>query len=167
MGLLDSLLQGAQGQDYQNFANQYQQGTPPESYNGQELLNRYQQVAPNLDQNQFLQAAMAAFQNMSPQQRQEFGQYLTQQGQQHGINIPNAGGDYQNPGLLAQMAGFLHQQQPGLLGQLFGGGGGGGQGGGGSSLLENPAVKSALAGIVSMAIQHVMGGRTGGSGFTL
>ncbi len=165
MGLLDSLLQGAQGQDYQNFANQYQQGMPPEAYNGQEVLNRYQQVVPNLNQNQFLQAAEAAFQNMSPQQRQEFGQYLAQQGQQQGINIPNAGGDYQNPGLLAQMAGFLHQQQPGLLGQLLGGGGQGG--GGGSSLLENPVVKSALAGIVSMAIQHAMGGRSGGTGFSL
>lgn len=166
MGLLGGLLHGAEGQDYQNFANQYQQGMPPQSYNGQELLNRYQQVAPNLDQNQFLQAAEAAFQNMTPQQRQQFGQYLAQQGQQAGINIPQAGGDYQNPGLLAQMAGYLHQQQPGLLGQLFSGGGGGG-GQGGSSLLENPVVKSALAGIVSMAIQHALGGHTSGSGFSL
>lgn len=165
MGLLDSLLHGAQGQDYQNFANQYQQGMPPEAYNGQELLNRYQQVAPNLDQNQFLQAAEGAFQNMTPQQRQEFGQYLAQQGQQYGINIPTAGGNYQDPGQLAQMAGYLHQQQPGLLGQLFSGSGG--QGGGGASLLENPVVKSALAGIVSMAIQHATGGRMGGSGFSL
>ena len=165
MGLLDGLLSGAEGHDYQNFANQYQQGIPPRSYNGQELLNRYQQVAPNLDQNQFLQASEAAFQNMTPQQRQEFGQYLAQQGQQYGINIPQAGGNYQNPGLLAQMAGYLHQQQPGLLGQLFSGGSGGGQGG--SSLLENPVVKSALAGIVSMAVQHALGGRAGGQGFSL
>lgn len=162
MGLLDSLLHGAEGQDYQNFANQYQQGTSPENYNGQELLNRYQQVVPNLNQNQFLQAAEAAFNNMTPQQRQQFGQYLAQQGQQQGINIPSAGGNYENPGQLAQMAGYLHQQQPGLLGQLLGGGGQGG-----SSLLESPVVKSALAGIVSMAIQHALGGRTGGSGFSL
>ena len=161
MGLLDSLLSGGQAQDYENFANQYQQGAPPESYNGQELLNRYQQVAPNLDQNQFLQAAEAAFQNMTPQQRQQFGQYLAQQGQQQGINFPNAGGNYDNPGLLAQMASHVHQQQPGLLGQLFSGGGQGG-----SSLLDSPVVKSALAGIVSMAIQHALGGRTSGRGFS-
>ncbi len=149
MGLLDNLLQGGQQQEYQNFANQYQQGMPPEAYNGQEVLNRYQQVAPNLNQQQYMNAAMAAFQNMTPQQRQEFGQYLAQQGQQQGINFPNAGGNYENPDTLAQMATHAHQQQPGLLGKLF-------SPQGGKAPIDNPAVKVALAGIAAMAIKHAI-----------
>ena len=153
MGLLDSLLQGGQQQqEYQNFANQYQPGAPAESYNGQEVLNRYQQVAPNLDQQQYMNAAMAAFQHMTPQQRQEFGQYLAQQGQQQGINFPNAGGDYQNPQTLAQMATHAHQQQPGFLGKLF-------SPQSGKAPIDNPVVKVALAGIAAMAIKHAMGQR--------
>jgi hypothetical protein len=59
------------------------------------------------------------------------------------------------PALLAQMAGGLHQQQLGLLPALLSGGGG--PGGGGGGILASPAAKSALAGIMAMAVKQLMG----------
>ena len=47
----------------------------------------------------------------------------------------------------------MHQEQPGLLGQLLSGGGGGGEGG---SMLDNPLAKAALAGVTAMAVKRMM-----------
>ncbi|HEX6799926.1 MAG TPA: hypothetical protein VF116_19600 [Ktedonobacterales bacterium] len=113
------------------------------------MLNRYQQAAPNLNQQRYMNAAMAAFQNMTPQQRQEFGQYLAQQGQQQGPNFPNASGNYENPQMLAQMTTNAHQQDPGFLGKLF-------SPQSGKAPIDNPAVKAPLAGIAAMAIKHAL-----------
>jgi hypothetical protein len=164
MGLLDSLLSGPQQQqDYQDYVQRYQQGPPHEGYSDQEVLQRYQQVAPQLGPQEFRTAAEQAFSNMPPDQRVQYGQYVGQQLQGQGLPMPGfAPGQgnpqlYQDPGYLAQQTAQLHQQQPGLLGQLLGGGGGGGGGGG---LLANPAAKAALAGIAAMAISNAMGGRT-------
>lgn len=171
MGLLDSLLSNPQAQqDVQSYVQRYQQGAPQEGYSDQEVLQRYQQVAPQLAPQQFQSAAEQAFNNMSPNQRVQFGQYVEQQLQAQGMPQQgfNAGQGnpqaYQNAGYLAQQATQLHQQQPGLLGQLLSGGNGAGSGtSGGGGLLANPAAKAALAGIAAMAISNAMGSR-GGSG---
>lgn len=170
MNMLENLLGGQQQGDYQNFANRYDQGAPEEGYSGQEVMDRYSQIAPNLPFNNYTQAAEQAFERMSPQQRQEFGQFLQQQAQQHNIDIPQfsqgtSSSQFQNSGFLAQALGSLHQQQPGLVGQLLGGvmGGGSGNigssGGGASGILGNPAAKAALAGIAAMAVKQFMGHR--------
>ena len=163
MGLLDSLLNNPQTQqDMQNYVQRYQQGPPHEGYSDQEVMQRYQQVAPQLGPQEFQQAATQAFNNMPPDQRVQFGQYVEQQLQSQGMPMqgfnPGQGNAqmYQDPNYLAQQAAQLHQQQPGLLGQLLGGGSTGGGG-----LLANPAAKAALAGIAAMAISNAMGGRTG------
>src|SRR5438067_7766008 len=161
MGLLDSLLGNPQQQqDLQNYVQRYQQGPPHEGYSDQEVLQRYQQVAPQLQPQEYKAAAQQAFNNMSPQDRMQFGQYVEQQLQSQGMptqgfNQGQAGGPqtYQDSGYLAQQATQLHQQQPGLLGQLLGGGGGGG-------ILANPAAKAALAGIAAMAVSNALGGRS-------
>jgi hypothetical protein len=165
MGLLDTLLSNPQAQqDLQGYVQRYQQGPPHEGYSDQEVVQRYQQVAPQLPPQQYQMAAQQAFNNMSPDQRVQFGQYVEQQLQSQGMPMqafsPGAGNQqmYQDPNFLAQQATQLHQQQPGLLGQLLGGGGGGG---GGTGLLANPAAKAALAGIAAMAISNAMGGRAG------
>ena len=105
-------------------------------------------------------AAQQAFNNMSPDQRMRFGQYVEQQMQSQGMPMhgfgPSYQQQYQDPNFLAQQATQLHQQQPGLLGQLLGGGGGGGGG-----MLANPAAKAALAGIAATAISNAMGGKAG------
>jgi len=49
MGLLDSLLGNPQQQqDYQQYVTRYEQGAPHEGYSDQEVLQRYQRVAPQL-----------------------------------------------------------------------------------------------------------------------
>jgi hypothetical protein len=162
MGLLDNLLNSPQSQqEMQNYVQRYQQGAPHEGYSDQEVMQRYQQVAPQLPAQDFQRAAEQAFNNMPPDQRMQFGQYVAQQLQAQGMPTQgfNPGGgnqqNYQNASQLAQQVTQLHQQQPGLLGQLLSGGGGGG------SLLANPAAKAALAGIAAMAISNAMGSRAG------
>lgn len=164
MGLLDSLMSNPQAQqEMQNYVQRYQQGAPHEGYSDQEVMQRYQQVAPQLPPQDFQRAAEQAFNNMPPDQRMQFGHYVQQQLQTQGVQTQGfspAGGDqqrYQDAGYLAQQTAQLHQQQPGILGQLFGGGGSGGGG-----MLANPAVKSAMAGIAAMAISNALGGRSGG-----
>jgi hypothetical protein len=159
MGLLDSLLNNPQQQqDLQNYVQRYQQGPPHEGYSDQEVLQRYQQVAPQLPPQDYQRAAEQAFNNMSPQERVQFGQYVQQQLQSQGTPIQAFGQGnpqmYQDPSYLAQQATQLHQQQPGLLGELLGGGGGGG------GMLASPAAKAALAGIAAMAVSNVLGGRS-------
>ena len=45
----------------------------------------------------------------TPNERQQIGQVLRQQGQQYGINLPSSGGSYADAGQLAQIAGYVHQ----------------------------------------------------------
>ncbi len=165
MGLLDSLMANPQAQQQmQNYVQQYQQGAPHEGYSDQEVLQKYQQVAPQLPAQDYQQAAQQAFNNMPPDQRMQFGQYVEQQLKSQGVQAPGFGGGnpqmYQDAGYLAQQTAQLHQQQPGLLGQLLGAGSGSGTAGGGGGLLANPAAKAALAGIAAMAISNAMGARS-------
>ncbi|HEX8941339.1 MAG TPA: hypothetical protein VF763_14380 [Candidatus Limnocylindrales bacterium] len=153
-------------QEFQDFANRYQQGDPTQGYSDQEAVQRFEQVAPQLPPQEFQQSAAQAFQQWSPDQRQEFGQYLQQRAQQQSIPMPQAGGPgtYQDPNALAQMVTQVHQQQPGMLSQLLGAGNGqsmGGQsmGGGSGQLLANPLAKAALAGIAAMAAQRMFSRR--------
>jgi hypothetical protein len=169
MGLLDSVLSNPQAkQEMQNYVQRYQQGAPQEGYSDQEVMQRYQQVAPQLPTQDFQQAAEQAFNNMPPDQRMQFGQYVQQQLQAQGVQaqgFSSAGVNkqkFQDAGYLAQQTAQLHQQQPGLLGQLLGGGNSSSSSGGG--LLANPAAKAALAGIAAMAVSNAMGGRSGGLG---
>jgi hypothetical protein len=51
MSFLQDTL-GGQQQDYQDSVNRYNQGHPSEGYSDQQVLNRYQQVAPQLSPEQ-------------------------------------------------------------------------------------------------------------------
>ena len=169
MGLLDGLLSNPQQQqDLQGYVQRYQQGAPHDGYSDQEVVQRYQQVAPQLNPQEYQAAAEQAFNRMSPQDRQQFGQYVQQQLQSQGTPTQGFGQNggsqaYQDAGYLAQQTTQLQQQQPGLLGQLLGGGSGGGGNSGGGGLLANPAAKAALAGIAAMAISNAMGGNQSGN----
>ncbi len=163
MGLLQDLMGGGQQrQDYQDFVNRYEQGHPSEGYSGQEVAQRYQQVAPQLPSEDYSQAAQEAFSRLSPEERAQFAQQLQQQASQQNVDIQGLNRanpqDFRDPGALAQVVTNLHQQQPGLLGQLFGGGGGfGGQQG--SDPLSSPIARAALAGIAAMAVRRFLGSR--------
>ena len=179
MDMLQNILGGGQQrQQFQDFANRYQQGAPFDGISEQEALQNYRQVAPHLTPQQWQESAQESFARLSPQQRMELGRYLQQGAQQQGYSFPDMNQDgiddrTQDPRYLAQMAGQMRQQQPGLFSQLLGsamGGGGMGSGsglmGGGSGaggnvgqLLNNPIAKAALAGIAATAVQRMMSGR--------
>lgn len=78
---------------------------------------------------------------------------------QQGYSVPgmNPGQyqQYQDPTVLAQMTGQLHQQQPGILSQILGGGSGGSTGG----MSISPLAKVALGGIAAMAVKNMMAGK--------
>lgn len=184
MGFLENMFGGeadSRRQQFQDFTNRYDQGAPYDSISDQEAMGHYQEMAGRVPPDVYQQSAQEAFARMSPQERVQFGQYLQQQARQQGYNDPAWDDDdnqYQDPGYLSQVTGRLHQQQPGLLGQLLGGGAGGSGGGLGSMLgasggmggmsggpggaagmLNNPLAKAALGGIAAMAMKRMMGGR--------
>jgi len=160
MSFLENLMGGGQQrQEFQDFAGRYDQGHPAEGYDDNEVVNRYQQVSQQLSPQDYQQASQQSFERMSPQERMQFGQYMQQHAQQQGYQDPAWGendNQYQDPGYLSQVTGRMHQQQPGMLGQLLGGGGGGG---GGASMLSNPLAKAALAGVAAMGVRKLMSGR--------
>ena len=172
MDILQNILGGGQQrQQFQDFTNRYEQGAPFDGISEQEALERYRQVAPHLPPQMWQESAQESFSRLSPQQRMELGRYLQQGAQQRGVNFPDVNRDgiddrMQDPRYLAQVAGQMRQQQPGLFSQLLGGAMGGGQqmGGGGQmgdigQMLNNPIAKAALAGIAATAAQRMLSGR--------
>ena len=158
---LQQVLGGGRQREYQDFAHRYDQGPPWAGISDQEALDRYHQVAPHLPPDIYQESAQEAFARMSPQERVQFGQHLRQRTRQHNLTFPDIDQDgiddrFQDPRYLAQVTGRMHQEQPGLLGQLLSGGGGGGEGG---SLLDNPLAKAALAGVTALAVKRMMSGR--------
>jgi hypothetical protein len=87
-----------------------------------------------------------------------------QQARQQGVDVPDLNRDgvddrLQDPASLAQVTGQLHQQQPGLIGQLLGSGGVPGAGGSGvGQVLASPLAKAALAGIAAVAVKRTLSG---------
>ena len=180
MDLLQGILGGGQQrQELDDFANRYEQGAPWDGISDDEAMSRYSQIAPQLPPDVYQRSAQESFSRLDPQQRMQLGQYIQQRAPQYGVDFPDLdqnGQDdrLQDPAYLAQMTGRIHQQQPGLLGQILGGGGGGGGGGlggalggvlggggggAGGGMLANPIAKAALGGIAAMAVKQMMGGR--------
>jgi hypothetical protein len=142
-----------QRQDYQDFVNRYNQGSPSEGYDNQEVRRRYDQVASALPPQDYRQAAEEAFQRMSPQERTEFARELQQRTQQQGMRIPDVDRNgiddrFQDPGTLAQYTSQVQQQKPDVIGDLLGPGG----------ALGSPVAKAALAGIAAIAASKILGG---------
>ncbi|HZS93265.1 MAG TPA: hypothetical protein VFA78_00570 [Chloroflexota bacterium] len=156
--LAESLLgNDQQRQTLQNLVQQYESGQPGGGHSDQEVAQHYNNVAARLPQDRWENAAINAYQRMTPQQRQQFGQWLQHHtgGGQHGgqqyqqqLNGASAQ-NFQDPSFLAQLTGQLHQQQPGILGQLLGQSSGSGAG-------SNPIARAAIAGITAMAAKELL-----------
>ena len=155
----------------EDFINRYQQG--PQRISEQEATDRYRQVASQLPPEDYLQAAKEAFARMSPEERVQFGRYLGQEAQRQGHDFVDLNQDgiddrLQDPDFLAQTTSRAHQEQPGLLGQLFGGsGGGGGHAGGGTGggMLSSPLAKGVLGGIAAYGLSRMLSGKHHGGLF--
>jgi hypothetical protein len=180
---LNNLMGGGnRREEYRDFTNRYDEGTPYDGISEAEARDRYREVAPNLSEEDYRLSAREAFARMSPEERMEFGRMLREESHQQGhgdfIDRDHDGQDdrFQDPDYLAGVTSRMHREQPDLLGSLLGGamsGGGGGlmggmmgggmTGGGGASggggMLGNPVAKAAVAGIAAMAAKKMMGGR--------
>ncbi len=170
MGFLENLMgSGQQQDDYRDYVRRYDQGAPYDGISNDEVMSRYQQVAPHMSPQMYQESAHEAFSGMDPQERMQFGQFLQQQARSQGMQFQDLDMDgqddrFQDPGYLSQITGRMEQQQPGMLGQLLGGALGGGLGGGvGNSMgggmggaLSNPIAKAALGGIAAMAARRMM-----------
>lgn len=183
MGLLDELMGGGERQDsFRDFVGRYEQGAPYEGISDGEAVDRYGQVAGEVDPGTYRDSARDAFANMEPHEREQYAQQVgaaaDQQGISHGWD-----GQATDPDSLAAMTSNVHQQSPNLLSSLLGGGMGGGAGlggllgGGGAGGLGgllggglgagqtgggNPVMKAALSGITAMAARRMMGTSGGG-----
>lgn len=151
MGLLDELTGGGQAQqNYQDFVGRYDQGAPYDAISNDEAMQRHDELADQLSPDDYQQAATSSFGNLADDERSQVGQQLAGQAQQQGLDSPDLTGAMQgNSSSMGALAGLLHQQSPGILGELLGGGGGGGGAG--------QAGKGALAGIVANAARQFLG----------
>src|SRR5436305_1555418 len=120
MEFVEKLMGGSQQTEYQGFVDRYDSGHPSEGYDEQEVMQRHGEVAAQLSPEEYQQAARQSFERMSPAERKQFGQHLQEEAQQQGYNDPtlaNAGHEqFEDSGFLAQTAGTMHAQQPGMLG---------------------------------------------------
>ncbi len=72
MDILQNILgAGQQRQQFQDFANRYEQGAPFDGISEQEALQHYRQVAPHLPPQMWQESAQESFSRLSPQQRME------------------------------------------------------------------------------------------------
>ncbi|GAC1403303.1 MAG: hypothetical protein NVSMB65_20080 [Chloroflexota bacterium] len=148
---------------YEQYARAHETGDHS-GIDHDQMLGHVQQfmehAPPQVQQQVFAQY----FQQLSPEQRQQFVQQMGQ--------ATPGGVDPNNP---QQMAQGLQQMgpQPSLLQKILGmasgqGGGVPAQSGGMGGLLSNPMAKAALVGVAGMAAKHLLGGGRGsgmGGGF--
>jgi hypothetical protein len=169
---MDSLLKGFFGGEdddddnhrnkAQDFISRYEQGSPYDNIDDDEVLNNYQSVAGRLSPQEFEDSAADAYERLSPEERRQLAQYLQEQGGQDFAQTDD-------PRELARYTSQMQSQQPdGLAGLLGGGGlsgmlgsalGGQSQGQGQGGMMQNPIAKAVLGGIAAMAMKRLLGGR--------
>lgn len=144
----DNTTKRAQVQD---FINRYDDGAPQDNITNDEAISNFQAVAGQLTPEQFQESAQEAYQRLSPNERNEFAQWLKERG---GESAQDLTGD--DPQQLAQVTSRLQADQPdGLAGLLGGGGlgsilGGAGLGGllGGNQNSGNGGIGGMLSGVM-------------------
>jgi hypothetical protein len=150
MGILES-LKGERRQEFEDFANRYDQGEPWEGISDDEAVSRHDELASQLSQDEYEASARESFERLQPEQRKELGRELRQQARERNVSAPEVDDDddekLADSGMLAKLTSQLHGQSPGLVGQLLGSGG----------MRGNPLVKGALGGIAAMAAKRFMG----------
>lgn len=164
MDVLKNIFGGGTPDNYEQRAQQYQQGYQNgqgqyANMDQQEVAQRYQNTVQHAPPEVVEQAHEEAFSRLPPQEQQ---QIVNQFQQAH--NDPNQ--PFQYPGFNnggqqtyspAQMGGMVRQaqqQQPDLLQNMLGQGG----------ALSSPMAKMAMAGVAAIAAQKMMGNNQGGGG---
>jgi hypothetical protein len=115
----------------------------------QDVHSSYSQYATQLPQDQYVAAARDAFDQLSPQQREEFARELQAKAQHHGYDMPATSNIASDSESLANAVGSVHAEQPNAMQQMFAPGG----------MFSSPIAKAALLGVTAMAAQRLMGSR--------
>ena len=157
MDVLQNILGGnaQKRSQYEDFIGRYETGAPYDGIRDDEAVERYQEIAPQLSDDDYQESAEAAFSRLSPEERREFAMYMRDRARQRGITDFDGDGiddRMQDPRELARRTRQVRQRDPNVLEQLMGKGGTGGA-------LDNPLAKAAFAGIAAMAASRLMGRR--------
>ena len=128
MGLTDIVKDSARRGQIEDFVKRYDQGKPWEGITDSEARERHDEVAAQLDDDEYESSAREAFERLDPQERREVARSLQQ-------------GETDDPGELARATRKARREKPDMLGDLMG----------------NPALKGAVAGIAATAAKRVLG----------
>jgi hypothetical protein len=158
MNMLEQILGGGQKrEELQDLIKRYEKGHPSEGYSDQEVMDRYGQVASKLPHDTYRESAEEAFARLSPQEREQFMDFLRQRAQEKQVSIPglDTNGQQGTPtaGELAEVTTTAHEQQSGFLRDLLSGSGDVGK------IFDNPLAKAALVGIAAIAAKKLMDNR--------
>jgi hypothetical protein len=148
MGSLSDILGGQMPAGLNQLIGQFDQGEH-EQADDQQVQQAYGQVASQLPQDQYVQAAQEAFSRLTPEQRAEFARQLQSHAAQRGLPISMGQAPPTDAGSLASATGQVHAAQPNLLQQMFAPGG----------TFSSPVAKAALLGITAMAAQRLVGAK--------
>jgi hypothetical protein len=127
MGLADMLQDEGTRDKLKDFAQRYDQGAPWEGISDDEAKEQHDQVAAQLDDNEYEESARASFERLDPEQRREAARSLEL-------------GETEDPQELAQATARVRKEKPDMLGQL----------------MSNPALKGAVAGIAAQAAKKFL-----------
>ncbi len=102
MNLLAGAIGAHQHPEYHDFVNRYDKGRPWNGYSDSEVMSRYQQVAPHLPPEAYHDVAREAFDRLTPEEREQFAQWLHERTQQAGVPVQGFAGaspssQWQNP----------------------------------------------------------------------
>ena len=112
MDLLERLVGGSQQRDqYQDFVNRFEKGSPYDSITDDEAVERYSQIAPSLSNDDFRDSAQQVFSRLSPQERRDFARDLRTQARDRGVSVPDY--DLNDDGIDDRKTGALNHDSDG------------------------------------------------------
>ncbi len=124
MGLTDMLQDAATKEKLQDFTQRYDQGKPWEGISDDEARQCHDEVASQLDDNEYEASARESFERLDPEQRREAARQLD-------------AGETDDPDELAKATNRARKENPDML----------------KDLMSNPAIKGAVAGIAASALK--------------
>ena len=146
--MLQNLIGGERRTEYEDFVNRYDEGEPWEGISDDEARNRHDEIAGQLDDDEYELSAQEAYSRLAPDQRRELARMLRQQGRRQNVDWGEHDADDDerdaDPRQLARMTRKARKQKPDMMSQLLGGAMGGGAG------------KGALAGIAATAAKRFL-----------
>ena len=169
MNLFEALLGGGKKrQEYEDFAQRYEQGPPWEGYSDREVLDRYGEVAHKVPAQDYEAAVREALSRLSPAEQADLLRTIQERVRTRGVALPepSPGAGAGGPDDLARSVRDLHQE-PGRLREILtrpspdqprgrADTGPAGVAAGLENIFSNPLAKAAIAGITAMLVRRML-----------